>query len=423
MKVLMFGWEFPPFISGGLGTACYGLTQGLVQKGIEILFVVPRMKGKVETTHIRLIDGANIHLTNDNLVDKMKKFHIKPADFFLIPYMTEESYKKSLKKATADIMKNRESTKAESWEHYGPDMFSEVFRYEQIARIIAKQECFDVIHVHDWMAIPAGIEVKHDTGKPFIVHIHSLESDRSVMRLNERIFGIERLGMTEADHVIAVSHYTKKKIIDQYSIPHKKISVVHNAVSHSESVQRYRIKKDPSKKYVLFLGRITAQKGPDYFLEAAWKVLSKNPDIHFIMAGSGDMMQHVREKAAHLGIEKNVYFTGFLRGAAVEKAYAMSDLYVMPSVSDPFGITALEAIMCGVPVIISRQSGVSEVLKTCPRVDFWNTEELADTIMQVLENDAVRNDIIRNCREELKEINWKIAAEKIINVYRQLLEV
>ncbi len=420
MKVLMFGWEFPPFISGGLGTACFGLTQGLSQKGIQTIFVVPRMKGGRETSHVHLIDGTDIHLgyESDN---KRKKLSVKPVDFFLIPYMSEESYKKALEEATEDIGENRETAESASWEHYGPDIYSEVFRYEQVARVIARQEDFDVIHVHDWMTIPAGIEARNVAGKPLIIHIHALESDRSAMRLNERIFGIERLGMMEADHVIAVSHYTKKKIVDQYRIPYDKISVIHNAVSRSESHQRYQVKKDPSRKYVLFLGRITFQKGPDYFLEAARKILSKNSDIHFIMAGSGDMMQRVKEKVIQLKIEDKIYFTGFLRDIDVEKAYVMSDLYVMPSVSEPFGITALEAIMYDVPVIVSKQSGVTEVIRNCPRVDFWNTDELAEKIVEILENDTLRDEIVRHCREELKDVNWKIAAEKIINVYQQLM--
>jgi glycogen(starch) synthase len=420
MKVLMLGWEFPPFISGGLGTACFGITKGLFQNGIETIFVVPRMKGRRKTSHVHLVDGSGIHIGGDS-ADKGKKLRVKPVDFFLIPYMSEESYKKALEEATEDIGKNLGNAKSLSWEHYGPDMYSEVFRYEQVARVIARQEDFDIIHVHDWMTIPAGMEVKNVTGRPLIIHIHSLESDRSAMRLNERIFGIERLGMMEADHVIAVSHYTKKKIVDQYGVPHDKISVVHNAVSRSESCQRCQVKKNPSRKYVLFLGRITSQKGPDYFLEAAWKILLKNSDIHFIMAGSGDMMQHVKEMVVQLGIENNVYFTGFLGDIDVEKAYAMSDLYVMPSVSEPFGITALEAIMYDVPVIISKQSGVSEVIRNCPRVDFWNTDELAERVVEILENDTLRDEIVRHCREELKDVNWKIAAEKIINVYQRLM--
>jgi glycogen(starch) synthase len=423
MKILMFGWEFPPFISGGLGTACFGLTQGLIQKDAEVVFVVPRMIGRVKKSRVRLIDGAGIRISDDTAVGLLERMRIKPIDSFLIPYMTEESYEKTLQTTIESLKKNRRLRGKTSWQHYGPDLHSEVFRYARIARIIANREECDVIHVHDWMTIPAGIEAKHVTGKPLVVHIHALETDRSTTRIDERIYGIERFGMIEADHVMAVSHYTKRKIVQQYGIPHEKISVIHNAVSHSESRRRYHIRKDPAKKYVLFLGRITSQKGPDYFLKAARKVLSKNRTVHFIMAGSGDMMSQVKEEVTRVGIDKNVIFTGFLRGADVERAYAMSDLYVMPSVSEPFGITALEAIMYDVPVIISNQSGVSEVISNCPRVDFWNTDELADNILNILEDDMLRDEIVRSCRKELKDVSWKIAAEKIIRVYRELIMV
>ena len=427
MKVLMFGWEYPPFISGGLGTACYGITQGLTQQDVDVVFVVPRMKGPMEESPVRLIDGSALRLSEGNSRTLMKSLHIKPIDAFLIPYMNEASYREALKQAIA--VKNKrdndheDEVKDDTWSHYGPNLYAEVFRYGKIARYIVKQESFDIIHVHDWMTIPAGIEAKQETGKSLVVHIHALESDRSSGRINERIYGIEREGMMKADHVIAVSHYTKRKIVDQYGIPHNKISVVHNAVTHSESQLRYSVVKDPNRPCVLFLGRMTSQKGPDYFLEAARIILKKNDTIRFIMAGSGDMLDGLREKTIRLGIEKNVHFTGFLRGADVEEAYAMSDLYVMPSVSEPFGISALEAIMYDVPVIVSRRSGVCEIIKNCPKVDFWDTEGLAGKIMAILENDDLRNEIVRICKDELKHINWKIAGEKIIHVYRELMMI
>lgn len=427
MRVLMFGWEYPPFISGGLGTACYGITEGLSGQGVEVVFVVPRMKGKIEESPVRMIDGSTVRLSENDSHAIMKNLRIKPIDAFLLPYMNEASYREALKKATANEDERNyghdKDVKSETWIHYGPDLYAEVFRYGKIARHIAKRESFDVIHVHDWMSIPAGIEAKQFTGRPLVVHIHALESDRSSGRINERIYGIEREGMIHADHVIAVSHYTKRKIVDQYGIPHSKISVVHNAVTHSESWKRYSVVKDPNRPCVLFLGRITSQKGPDYFLEAARKILKKNKTIKFIMAGSGDMLDGLKKKTIQLGIEKNVSFTGFLRGADVEKAYVMSDLYVMPSVSEPFGITALEAIMYDVPVIVSRRSGVCEIISNCPKIDFWNTDELADKIMEILENNDLRSDIVKMCKDDLKHISWKIAGEKIIRVYRELMMV
>lgn len=426
MKVLMFGWEFPPFISGGLGTACYGITEGLTEHDVDVVFVVPRMKGRREKSSARMIDGSKVRLSEGDSQKIIESLHIQPVDAFLIPYMTEASYREALKKSVA--VQNEDDSEGEEkenkpWTHYGPDLYAEVFRYGKIARYIAKKESFDVIHVHDWMTIPAGIESKKETGKPLVVHIHALESDRSSGRINERIYGIEREGMVHADRVIVVSHYTKRKIVDQYGIPHSKISVVHNAVTHSELRQRYPIVKDPNSPCVLFLGRMTSQKGPEYFLEAARKILEKNDTIRFIMAGSGDMLDDLKKKTIQLRIQKNVSFTGFLRGADVEEAYAMSDLYVMPSVSEPFGISALEAIMYDVPVIVSKRSGVCEIMSNCPKVDFWNTDELAEKIMTILENDDLRNEIVTKCKDELKHINWKIAGEKIIHVYRELMMI
>ena len=421
MKVLMFGWEYPPFISGGLGSACHGITQGLSQHGVEIVFVVPRMKGTMEYGHVRMIDGSTVRLSARDSRKIRKSLCIKPVDAFLVPYMNEESYREALKKSVA--VRNKGEVKNDAWSHYGPDLYDEVFRYGKIARRIAKQESFDIIHVHDWMTMPAGIEAKAETGKSLVVHIHALESDRSSGRINERIYGIEREGMVNADRIIAVSHYTKRKIVDQYGIQHSKISVVHNAVTHTESRQRYAVVKDPDVPCVLFLGRMTSQKGPDYFLDAARKVLKKNDTVKFIMAGSGDMLDGLKEKTIQMGIQNNVCFTGFLRGADVEKAYAMSDLYVMPSVSEPFGISALEAIMYDVPVILSRRSGVCEIISNCPKVDFWNTDELAEKIISILADNDLRNEIVKMCKDELKDINWKIAGEKIMHVYGELMMI
>ncbi|MBN2254333.1 MAG: glycosyltransferase family 4 protein [Deltaproteobacteria bacterium] len=427
MKVLMFGWEYPPFISGGLGTACYGITQGLAEQDVEVVFVVPRMRGRMEGQHIRLIDGSTVRLREEDIGGMVKTLSCKPIDAFLIPYMNEESYREALEKAMAvndGGDDDRDQKQADDrWSHYGPDLWSEVFRYGKVARHLAGQESFDVIHVHDWMTMPAGIEAKQETGKPLVVHVHALESDRTSGRINERIYGIEREGMMRADCVIAVSHYTKRKIVDQYGIEHGKISVVHNAVTHGESRQRCSVVKNPDRPCVLFLGRMTYQKGPDYFLEAAAKIVKKNNAVTFIMAGSGDMLGSLKEEVVRLGIENNVSFTGFLRGTDVEAAYAVSDLYVMPSVSEPFGITALEAVMYDVPVIVSSQAGVCEILKNCPTVDFWDTDGLAHKILEILEKEELRVHIVRRCRDEMKHVSWKIAGGKIKNVYRTLMMV
>jgi glycogen(starch) synthase len=421
MKVLMFGWEFPPVISGGLGTACYGITEGLSQLDVDVTFVVPRSLRGATHGHIHLINSNTYYdsAPGDTVDDRW--VHIKPVDSFLLPYMTEQAYKDMLEEVLSEKRSDGDPEVIEGLKLYGENIFDEVFRYGKIARTIGQNEKFDIIHCHDWMTVPAGIEAREASKKPFILHIHSLESDRSDLHMNERIFGIECLGMREADQIIAVSHYTKKKIVEQYGIKDEKVRVIHNALSGSERRQKIHVDKDGSKQYVLFLGRVTHQKGPDYFIEAADTVIKEAPHIHFIVAGSGDMTGRLKEEVATRGIERNVHFTGFLNAADVEKAYALSDLYVLPSVSEPFGITVLEALNYDVPVIVSRQSGVLEVLEDCETFDFWNTKELADKILTILEDSDLYEKLIEREKEKLKHISWLAAARNVVDVYQEFL--
>lgn len=409
MKVLMFGWEFPPFISGGLGTACYGITQGLSRLLRDLAFVVPRMEGRRPEHTPRLIEAFRETIPDSPVI------RIHPVDSFLIPYMNETSYAETVR----ELQKG--SPGSDSWIHYGPDLYQEVFRYAAIARSIAQSEDPDIIHVHDWMTIPAGIAAREATGRPLVVHIHALESDRSMVRLNERIYGIERLGMMEADAVIAVSHYTKGKIVSQYGIPENKVSVVHNALSREESRRRFPSRKKVKEGQVLFLGRVTSQKGPHYFLQAAEIVHRVHPQIEFVVAGTGDMVQCMKEEAIRRGLTDRIRFTGFLNDREVEQAYMSSDIYVMPSVSEPFGLTALEAIACDVPVIISKTAGIGEVMTKCPAVDYWDVEGLAEKIITLLKDETLRKRIVSKCREEIKSLTWRIAAEKITGIYRSVL--
>jgi len=420
MKVLMFGWEFPPHISGGLGTACYGLTKGLSKKGVDITFVIPRLGKKPERSHVRLIDYTDVlqAYPAKETASWATRLKVMAVESLLEPYVTEETYLEMVKKIS------RTGEKSEVFDlsnDYGPNIFESVSRYARIAGLIARQESFDVIHVHDWMTIPAGMEAKYISGKPLVVHIHALEFDRSGIHVNQRIYDIERAGMENADQVITVSHYTKKRIMEYYDIPEGKISVVHNAVSRMESIERYHVKKTPSRKYVLFLGRITFQKGPDYFIEAAKLVLDRTRNTHFIMAGSGDMMPRLIERVSELRMGTNFHFVGFLKGQDVERAFAMSDVYVMPSISEPFGISALEGAIYDVPVIISRQSGVAEVLNHALKVDFWDVRELANKILGVLSYGGIHDEITTNAKKDLRNISWEMAGSKILDVYNNLM--
>src|SRR3989338_283671 len=389
MKVLMFGWEFPPHSSGGLGTACYGLTKAMSRQGIEITFVLP-YDVDTEEEFLRLI--------SPNL--KIKRIHSA-----LRPYLTSESYSSAARKG-------RKSMPA----IYGASLFEEVYRYGEEARKIAEIEDFDIIHCHDWMTFKAGINAKAVKGKPLVVQGHSTEVDRTGGHgVNQYVYDLEKEGMEKADAVIAVSNYTKKMIVKHYGINPGKIFVVHNAVERRNGA--FRIKSED--KIVLFLGRITLQKGPEYFLYAAKKVLEKDPNVKFIVAGKGDMERFIISKAAELGIGMNVLFAGFLKGDDIYRAYSRADLYVMPSVSEPFGITALEAINAGTPVLISKQSGVSEVIKHCLVADFWDINDLANKILAVLKYGALHRTLKEHGYMELNKISWDDSARKCIDIYRR----
>lgn len=404
MKVLMLGWEFPPFYSGGLGTACYGLTKGLSHHGVNVIFVMPTGPKGVKGEYVRLLVADHEF--------KGKNIRIKTVDSIIAPYQTSGSYDKDYTLA----MKNGNS----SGVLYGRNLFDEVKRYAGRVKFIAMNEEFDIIHAHDWMTYQAGIKAKEISGKPLVIHIHSTEFDRTGGHgLNQYVYDIERMGFHKADHIMAVSNYTKNLLVRHYGVSPEKITVVHNAVEFKDGSIPMIKKKD---KLVLFLGRITLQKGPDYFLEAAKRVLEKDSDVKFMFAGSGDMEHAMIEKAAELGISSKVLFAGFLTGDDVSKAYQMADVYVMPSVSEPFGITPLEAMRSGTPVIISKQSGVSEVVSHVLKVDFWDVEDIANKILAVVLYRTLNDELTHHGSLEVSRLNWDVPAEKCLRVYEDALK-
>jgi len=420
MRVLMFGWEFPPSISGGLGTACFGITKALTELGQEVVFVLPRINAETASVQAKFLAAEEYPFsqweqaaTFGALWDKMK---IRTVDSALRPYMNEQQYQALLTKVNHQGASHFPMSGV-----YGPNLLAEIWRYGKVAQEIAKQETFDIIHGHDWTSVLACINARNVSGKPYVYHAHALEFDRSGDNINQVVYDLEKLGMEAADQVIAVSHYTKENIIRLYGLPPEKITVVHNAVSRSESEVRSEAKKRDGRKIVLFLGRITFQKGPDYFVEAASLVLQSMSGVEFVMAGAGDMMNQMIEKVAELAMGAHFHFTGFLQGREVEQIYAMSDLYVMPSVSEPFGISPLEAMLYDVPVIISKQSGVGEILHHALKVDFWNVRDLADKMIALLRHPSLVDEMSAGACEELKNIKWEQAAEKIVAVYKQVL--
>ncbi len=440
MRVLMFGWEFPPHISGGLGTACYGMTQGLLKKNTEVVFVLPCMPESHSVNNgiqLRSASGTPIHAQTHTRLDKSEKFlwhdkfHVYHLSSLLFAYDTQESYEERQRFRTMeetrttweDVYSEGDSTTYTLKGGYGPDLMAEVYRYSRLGASIALQENFDVIHVHDWMTYPAGMLAKSLTNKPLVAHIHATEYDRSGEHVNSVVADLERAGLHAADKIIAVSHLTKNMIMKHYQVPEEKISVVHNAVARHEVQHQYSIpERLKGEKRVLFLGRVTFQKGPGYFIEAAKMVLEKEKNVRFFMAGSGDLLPNIIRRAGQLGIGNRFHFTGFLRGEEVDRIFAMSDLYVMPSVSEPFGITPLEAMLYDVPVLLSRQSGVSEVLDHALKADFWDIRDIADKICAVLRYPALAGELVKNCKEEMKSLRWENVADQLNHIYATAVE-
>jgi glycogen synthase len=446
MKVLMFGWEFPPHISGGLGTACHGLTHSLHQQGVDVLFVVPRLFGNETSGNISLINASKVGIPRDSQTTKssFKTTHTEKESITgsklttieiespLAPYQYDIPYHESsilhwnyslpkMHETEYDQVDEKSNEIKYSFSgSYGPNLMQEVDQYALVATEVAKKNDFHVIHAHDWLTFPAGIAAKAASGKPLVVHVHATEFDRSGENVNPHIYNIEKQGLDAADKIVAVSQWTKNILVTRYGTPSEKIEVVHNGVNAAE-------KKTDTKKgspfgphVVTFMGRVTYQKGPLYFVEAAKEVLKEFPDAHFVMAGSGDLLPQMVEHVARLQISSNFHFTGFLKKNDVDKIWNMTAIYVMPSVSEPFGITPLEAIQGGVPVIVSKQSGVAEVMPHAITVDFWNKRALAGAICSMLRYGSLMKCLQENGEQEIGRLNWSVAASKINHVYDEI---
>jgi glycosyltransferase involved in cell wall biosynthesis len=423
MRVLMFGWEFPPHISGGLGTACYGLTKGLHSIGVDdILFVVPKSYGDEDTSKVKIIDAGEI-IVSDRIIDYstfFKQMHFIEVGSALRPYSTPEEYElltAENKVESKYLVHSSFSGKLSFSGGYGNNLFQEIANYAVIASIIAYKYDFDIIHAHDWLAYPAGIAAKLRSGKPLVIHVHATDFDRSGGNINPGIYEIEKAGMEAADTIIAVSNLTRNIIIEKYGINPDKVVTVHNAVEPLADRELQRMNKSIEDKIVTFLGRVTLQKGPEYFIEAAHLILQKMRDVRFVMAGSGDLLNRMIVRVAKLKIGNRFHFTGFLKGDDVHYMFSLSDVYVMPSISEPFGISPLEAMQSNVPVIISRQSGVSEVLQHAIKLDFWDTHAMADAIYGILNYDGLSRMFRKHVREEVDNLKWEHAATKVKEIY------
>ncbi|HKQ48981.1 MAG TPA: glycosyltransferase [Phycisphaerae bacterium] len=446
MRIFMLGWEFPPFISGGLGTACYGLTRALSDLGHHVIFLLPQPVATEFATHVQLKTPASAspellaEVYKAYTLSEFKNVEFRAIPAMLQPYRSPDDTSYERTESVTQSMDVHDyqpqgggaagaapppSVVAEAIRaagasaHYGGDMFAEAQRYARIAVLLARDENFDVVHAHDWMTYPAGMAVARARGKPLVVHVHSTEFDRSGENVNQKIYDIEREGVHAADRTIAVSHLTRNILVARYAARSEKVEVVYNAIDYNGNGDKVElppaIQRD--EKIVLFLGRITMQKGPEYFLAAAKKVLGHVKNVRFVMAGSGDMTRRSIELAAELGIGHKVVFTGFLRGDDVARIFKMADLYVMPSVSEPFGIAPLEALSHDVPVLISKQSGVSEILTHVLKVDFWDIDEMANKIIAVLRHPPLQNTLREHGSFEIQKLTWRDSAAQCVRVY------
>ncbi|MEA4850280.1 MAG: glycosyltransferase family 4 protein [Paludibacter sp.] len=416
MKALMFGWEFPPHILGGLGTASYGLTKGMaLQPDMQITFVIPKPYGDEDQSFLKIIGACNVPVVwkenNWDHVNQRIGNVMHPDEYFWlrngIKYNFNRIYTNDL--GCIDFSGR-----------YPDNLIEEISNYEAVASVLAHQLEFDIIHSHDWLTYPAGVFAKQISGKPLVIHVHATDFDRSRGQVNPTVYAIEKRGMDAADHIMTVSELTRRTVIEKYNQDPAKVTTVHNAVEPLSDAETFT--KTPRKdKVVTFLGRITMQKGPEYFVEAAHLVLQKTKGVRFVMAGSGDMMNAMIDLAAKKGISDRFHFTGFLKGRQVHEMLAESDVYIMPSVSEPFGISPLEAMQVGTPSIISKQSGCAEILTHAIKTDYWDIDAMADAIYSIVKNPSMYKSLRELGREEVNNIKWYDAGLKVRGIYDSVI--
>ena len=418
MKALMFGWEFPPHILGGLGTASYGLTKGMaMQPDMHITFVIPKPRGDEDQSFLKIIGACNTPVVWKDVswerAQKRFSEYMNPQDFYTL---RDHIY------ADFRYLYTNDFGTIEFSGRYPDNLLEEINNYSIVAGVIARSYDFDIIHSHDWLTYPAGLHAKSVTGKPLVIHVHATDFDRSRGKVNPRVYAIEKDGMDNADHIITVSNLTRNIVIEKYHQDPRKVTTVHNAVEPlAPEIQTLQSKKGTKDKVITFLGRITMQKGPEYFVEAAARVLKKADNVRFVMAGSGDMMNQMIRLVAQRNIADKFHFTGFLKGKQVYEMLKSSDVYVMPSVSEPFGISPLEAMQCGVPSIISKQSGCAEILTNAIKTDYWDIEYMADAMYSIITYPAMAEYLKEEGLKEIDEIRWEYAGQKVRKIYESVM--
>jgi len=430
MRVLMLTWEYPPFIVGGLGMACYGLFRGLSSLGVTVDFILPvkedvyfEIKSPEDADHPR-VKSENGEEAKDNK---------KSLEFFEVMYeIPEEGAYASLKDFIVEVSKSLGVPSREpklqvpdevisrlKYLFQGNHMISKVSLYTEKVLRIAQRLGFDLVHAHDWLTYPAGLMLKKYFNKPLVSHIHATEFDRALGFGHPIVHEIEYLGLNYADRVIAVSRYTASIIKEHYFVPEEKVRVVYNAY-YAETQSPLKIKKF-KEPVVLFLGRLTPQKGPTIFLELAKKVLERTKKVRFLVAGAGEMERELMLWASSLGYGAHIMFTGFLKRAEVERALTLADIVIMPSPSEPFGIVALEAMHFGCALILSKQSGASEIVKSAYVVEYWDVDKMVDIVLELINNPELLKAKQEEARREVQTFRWEDRAREVLEVYRELL--
>jgi glycosyltransferase involved in cell wall biosynthesis len=428
-KILMIGWEYPPTIIGGLGVATHGIAKALGELGHKILLILPRITGKEPKDKNLFILGVNsryLPFTKEELQKYLlETMHLSnlstyESQYFIPPEEVLSSLERSSTLVQDELLEVQQTRILEGG--YTSNIYFEIQAFaEFVAKIAEKLKSIDLIHAHDWMTFPAALYAKHLTGIPIILHVHATEFDRSGEHPNLYVYNLEKYSFEKADAIITVSNYTKNILVEKYQIHPDKIFPVYNAIDF-QYIEDKPVRKPIKQKIVLFLGRITFQKGPDYFVRAAKKVIEKIDHVKFLMVGTGDMYSRIIEMAADLGIGKYFHYTGFVPREKIDEIFKMSDVYVLPSVSEPFGLTVLEALKAGVPVIVSKQSGISELIQNAIKVDFWNVDDIANHIINLLKDEDYKNQIKQKLNEEqIHQITWYDSARKIEEIYDQVL--
>ncbi len=430
IKVLKLGWEFPPLINGGLGIACMGISRALAKK-VDLQVIVPKSDASVHYEGFNLTGVNNLRFEdverheNGELSYEYESFAlVQQAPISLDPYTSIEGSEgyinfthegkilfSKVHRSDLELFQNNDDL-------YAGDLARKVVEYSKICAVMAQSMDFDVVHAHDWMTYLAGVEVKRATGKPLVVHLHASQFDRAGADARGWIYELEKYGMEQADAVCAVSKYTGTVASGHYGINSDKIYPVHNG---ADPVKVFRGKKKFPEKLVLFLGRLTAQKGPEFFLEIAAKVLEKTDNARFVMAGTGEKLRQLIETGAFHGVGDKFHFTGFLNKEKVNELLSITDIYCMPSVSEPFGLSALEAAQFNIPAVISKQSGVAEVMKGALKADFWDVEMMANQIVSLIEDEELYAKVVEQSTQDIQSSTWDSAADKVIAIYEKLL--